>query len=360
MLVGSSAHYGVGGSARISANDRESNKYTCFLIVVLVLSLMMVAMMEHNPKVRPDYDTSNYTCPTPSFFRSSSEDAGSFATKRSVGSWEATVELGGRDADSDFLSSGYKFVVPVSWRIDRLGHDFYLLDDNDDLVASVIVDALTKGWSFAIYDCGAQLLASVEQQSWTRAGLELDIRDNIGNLAATTSYELHPISGDRMNVHAVGDQQDTVLSTITHDRSLSGKEWNIFMNSVEGDAGPGGDERVLAAIASYMTWKDLDKGKGSFSGVSVYFIVPLELAIVFGVLKLFQNCVVRCREGKVRSRTDAASTKQHCKTNNYQDSSDNAWKVVRNPLRVSELQRPLSNELPVPDSINSPKVVDDV
>lgn len=354
MRVGSSAHFGASGR---SSKNSEPNLYTYAACFLVICTLIGVALIDQEPDVRSDYETLNHTCPEPSFFRSSDEVASSMTAKRSVGSWEATIDLGVRDPDGDFQASGFKFVVPCSFRVDRLGHDFYLLDSGDEVVASVLAHTFTKGWSFEVYDCGAKLLASVEQQSWTRAGLELDIKDSSGTLSATTDYELHRISGDKLLVHGSGDQQGTLLSTITHDRSITGKEWNIVMNDAgEGDAGPGGDERVLAAIASYMTWKDMDGGKGSFSGVCIYFIVPLELAIVLVVLALSKVCVSRWRDHRARpSRT----VNKHCTTSKGKAASDDRT-IVRNPLRMSELQRPLSNELDQSDGIISPRVVDEV
>jgi len=354
MRIGSSASFGYSSSS--SSDDTPTLVAKCLL---LVCSLVLVALSSHAPDVRSDYDDTNHTCPTASLFRSSSDIAGSFTTKRSYGSWEATVELGSRDADDDFEPSGYKFVVPCSYRVDRLGHDYDLLDDDGQVVASVIVDVFTRGWSLKIYDCGANLLATVKQQSLTRAGLELDIKDGSGNLAATTDYELHPISGDQMHVHGVGDLQDTVLSTLTHKTfKLGGQEWNVVMNSVGADdAGPGGDERIIAAIAAYMTWKDLDGGKGSFAGVCTYVVVSLELVIVLGVFGLATVCAGRWKEWSARSTLAV-----DCSAKQKKLTSDAGRRMVRNPLQTCsvELHRPLSNELEQPDGVASLRTVDNV
>ena len=311
--------------------------------------LLVSALSNPGPTIRSDYDD-NYTCPTPSLFRSSSDVTSTFSTKRSWGSWEATVDLGTRDADDDFQSAGYKFVVPCSYRVDRLGHDYDLLDENDEVVASVIADTFTYGWSLEVYDCGANLLASVEQQSLTRVGLELEIRDNTGNLAATTDYELGPINGDQLTVHGVGDQQGSILSTISHDTfQIGGQEWNIVMSAADGadSAGPGGDERVIAAIAAYMTWKDMDEGKGSFSGVCTYFVVTLEVGIVLGVVATCTACASWWKRPTARSRERKANA-----------TGNGVIKNVTNPLRMSDevafrmsdLGRPLSNDLEEPDA----------
>jgi len=356
MRVGSSASFGYTSS---SSDDSSSAAVLCARFLLLGCSIFLVWLSSHEPDLRSDYNDTNYTCPTPSLFRSSSDIAGSFATKRSYGSWEATVELGNRDADDDFESSGYKFVVPCSYRIDRLGHDYDLLDDDDEVVASVIVDVFTRGWSLEIYDCGANLLATVEQQSLTRMGLELNIKDSSGSLAATTDYELHPVSGDQMHVHGVGDLQDTVLSTVTHNTfKLGGQEWNVVMNDAGADdAGPGGDERVIAAIATYMTWKDLDNGKGSFAGVCTYIVVSLELAIVLGVFGLATVCAGRWKEWRAQPTPVVDRSAKQKKL-----TSDAGRTIARNPLRTSstELQRQLSNELEQPDLIASSRTVDDV
>jgi len=323
MLVGSSATFGYSSSS--SGND--SPVVTCATCFLLVCTLVLVGLSSDQPKVRSDYHD---TCPTPSLFRSSTDIAGSFSTKRSWGSWEATVELGSRDVDDDFQSSGYKFSVPCSYRIDRLGQDYDLLDDNDEVVASVIVETFTKGWALEVYDCGANLLATVQQQSLTRMGLELSIKDSGGKLAATTDYELHPVSGDKMHVYGVGDLQGTVLSTVTHNNfKLGGQEWDVVMGAAGvDDAGPGGDERVIAAITAYMTWKDLDGGTGSFSGVCTDIVSSLEVAIVLSVCGLATVCAGRCdKQEKI--------------------ASNNMRRNVSNPPQTSsvELQRPLSNEL---------------
>ena len=101
-------------------------------------------------------------------------------------------------------------------------------------------------WSLEVYDCGAKLLATVTEQR--------DIKDSSSNLAATIATDRHyPLFGrDQVSVyvHAVR-AGDPVLSTITQN-------WkgglDIVMNAAGADAGPGGDERVIAAIAAYMTW----------------------------------------------------------------------------------------------------------
>ena len=334
MLVGSSAHAGAGFGS--SGGGNSSGVCACATTVLLVCTLVLVALSDHEPEIRSDYDNINRTCPMPSIFRSSSAVAGAFSTKRSVGNWEATVELGTRDADGDFQSSGYKFVVPCSYRVDRLGHDYELLDEHDEVVASVIAETFSWGWSLQVYDCGANLLASIEQKSLTRAGLELEIKDSGGRLAATTDYELHPIDGDKMNVRGVGAQQGTVLSTVTHKNfNLGGKQWDIVMNAVgAAGAAPGGDERVIAAVAAYMTWKDMDKGKGSFSGVCVYFVVALELAslpalagIALCVFTLSKACVARCEEWRQTAVVDRSGTS------------------VKNPMRMSRMSRTSSFEL---------------
>lgn len=338
MQVGSSAHIGVG-----SSSASEPNACTLAGCFAAVCMLLVAALSDSGPTIRSDYDD-GYTCPTPSIFRSSSDVTSTFSTKRSWGSWQATIDLGTRDADGDFQSAGYKFVVPCSYRVDRLGHDYDLLDENDEVVASVIADTFTYGWSLEVYDCGGNLLASVEQQSLTRIGLELEIKDNTGNLAATTDYELGPINGDQLIVHGVGDQQGTVLSTITHDTfRIGGQEWNIAMTATDGadSTGPGGDERVIAAIAAYMTWKDMDKGKGSFSGVCTYFVVILEVGVVLGVLATCTACASWCEQSTAKSNGGIKST--------------------TNPMRMSALERPLSNDLEEPDSsLSSPKEADNV
>lgn len=324
MRVGSSAHIGIGS---FSTSEPNACAYAgCF---AAVCGLLVAALSDSGPTIRSDYDD-GHTCPTPSIFRSSSDVTNTFSIKRSWGSWEATIDLGTRDADDDFQSAGYKFVVPCSYRVDRLGHDYDLLGENDEVVASVTAETFTYGWSLEVYDCAANLLASVEQQSLTRVGLELEIKDNTGNLAATTDYELGPVSGDQLTVNGVGDQQGTVLSTITHDTfRMGGQEWNIVMSAADGadSAGPGGDERVIAAIAAYMTWKDMDDGKGSFSGVCTYFVGTLEVGVLLGVVATCTVCASWCQELKSKGIGNGGS------------------RSTKNPMRMSVLEPPVSNDL---------------
>ena len=42
-----------------------------------------------------------------------------------------------------------------------LGHNFLLLGDEDELLASVDADPFSWGWSLGVYDCHGELLARV-------------------------------------------------------------------------------------------------------------------------------------------------------------------------------------------------------
>ena len=83
MLVGSSAHAGAGFGS--SGGGNSSGVCACATTVLLVCTLVLVALSDHEPEIRSDYDNINRTCPMPSIFRSSSAVAGAFSTKRSVG-----------------------------------------------------------------------------------------------------------------------------------------------------------------------------------------------------------------------------------------------------------------------------------
>jgi hypothetical protein len=292
MKVGSAAHFGY----NTSGGGELSNTGACAVFGWLVCALALVALDGQTPDTRAGFEAagSSDSCPVPSFGSASDGDS-TFSTKRSWGSWDATVDLGTRVGDDGFSESGYKLVVPCSWRYDRLGRDYDLLDRNDELVASVIADSFAWGWSLEIYDCAANLLASVKQESLTRAGLELEIKDASGQLAAAADYELHPISGDVLTVRGVGgDRQDAVLSTATHaPYELGGTEWSVVMHAATATAaGPGGDTRVVSSIVAYMVWKDRDDGKGDFAGVCQQIVIFFELAVF---LFLFMLCSALCK-----------------------------------------------------------------
>ena len=258
-----------GGSAEVD----PLTVIKCAGCLVVVFNLALAGMSSNEPSVRSDYGEIDGTCPAPSLFRSSSDVASSFATNPRLFAWKKTVELGRRDADDNFQPSGYKLVDQTcSFLPGR--PSFHLLDGDDEVVASVVsIRGLSK-MSLEVYDCGANLLATVRKHHLSIGYLALDIKDNSNNLSATIVYDRNLISGDQMNIYGVGDLQDKVLSTITH--SHSGHQWSIVMNANGEDVGPGGDERVIAAIATYVIWDQLKRD--GFSDVCNFSIVWLEIS----------------------------------------------------------------------------------
>jgi len=336
MKVGSAAHFGYNTSGGGEPSNTGARAVLCLLACALALVALACDIPDTEPEPEPpepepepeppragfEAAGSSDSCPVPSFGSASDGDS-TFSTKRSWGSWDATVDLGTRVGDDGFSESGYKLVVPCSWRYDRLGRDYDLLDRNDELVASVIADSFAWGWSLEIYDCAANLLASVKQESLTRAGLELEIKDASGQLAAAADYELHPISGDVLTVRGVGgDRQDAVLSTATHaPYELGGTEWSVVMHAATATAaGPGGDTRVVSSIVAYMVWKDRDDGKGDFAGVCQQIVIFFELAVF---LFLFMLC------SAVQLKREAQAKREQ----NLADSNMRAWAAAQREAR---------------------------
>ena len=246
-----------------------------FALLIFTLIAVSRAFFEFEPPTR-DGISDGSRCPalpsTPALDGGGAAWNQTFTTKRSVGSWLGTVELGAGIADT-FASSGWQFVIPCGWRVDALGRDFELHDAGGDLVASVAVDPLSWGWDFVVYDCVGEVISEVRQSSVTRLGQELEISDATGIAQAATDYT---ISVTSVNVITLtGSSGQGVIGSLSGGNSVKtiGTEWRCLTSGQKG-----ADPRVLGAIAAFATWKD--KGKhGDFTGICQTVVFTGELMV---------------------------------------------------------------------------------
>ena len=253
-----------------------------------------------------------------------------FKAKRHYGAWEASVGLS--TIGGDMETPDFRALVPCTWYTGRRGHEFVLLgtgattgDDDDGIVASIDPDPFSWGWSIEIFDCTGALLAKVEERMDTLM-LDLTITAPDGTLLANCEREILSMAPGWTFRNSSG----AVVARAVDELVVVGtKEWSLYATSAENG---GLDERILAALASYKTWKDKSCGKncrGDFNGVCGGFLKVVELMLIATLCSV----VYICKSGEL-SRYSIRNT--ICATGAVAAQPGSTRRAARRAARPSE------------------------